>query len=99
MILHDSGVLMAEMADAGEDHGEAEAVGGVDYVLILDRSARLDDGGGAGLGDGLKAVGKGKKSTKTTLTAFFTITKPPYYLTRLKGKTSSLVPTNTEFGK
>ena len=52
---------MPEVADAGEDHGYAEAVGGGDYVLIFYRAAGLDDGGGSGLGYGFKAVGEGKE--------------------------------------
>ena len=40
---------MAEVADAGEDHGDAEAVGGGDDVGVADRAAGLDDGGGSGL--------------------------------------------------
>src|SRR3546814_5944356 len=41
-----------EMADAGEDHGEAVLVGGGDYLVVADRAARLDHGGGAGLDRG-----------------------------------------------
>src|SRR5208337_3555486 len=52
---------MAEVADAGEDHGHAQPVGGSDDFLILDRAAGLDDGGGSGLGYGFKAVGEGKE--------------------------------------
>ena len=52
---------MAEVADAGEDHGEAEAVGGGDHVLVLHRAAGLDDGGGSGCGYGFKAVGEGEE--------------------------------------
>jgi len=52
---------MAEVADAGEDHGYAEFVGGGDYVLILDAAAGLDYGGGACGGYGFKAVGEGEK--------------------------------------
>ncbi len=52
---------MAEVTNPGEDHGEAEFVGGVDYVLISYGTAGLDDGGGAGLGYGFKAVGEGEK--------------------------------------
>ena len=44
------------MPDTGEDHGEAEAVGGGDDVLIFDGAAGLDDGGGAGCGDGFESV-------------------------------------------
>ena len=52
---------MPEMADAGEDHGYAKAVGGGDDVLIFDGAAGLDDGGGSGLGYGFKAVGEREK--------------------------------------
>ena len=46
------------MPDAGEDHGDAEAVGGGDHFFVLDRAAGLDDGGCAGCGNGFKAVGE-----------------------------------------
>jgi AICAR transformylase/IMP cyclohydrolase PurH len=38
-------VSVAEVADAGEDHGQAQAVGGVDDFVVADRSSRLNDGG------------------------------------------------------
>ena len=49
---------MAEVPDSGEDHGEAEAVGGGDDVVILDGAAGLDDGGSAGSGNGFESVGE-----------------------------------------
>ena len=52
---------MPEVADAGEDHGHAQPVSGVDDILISYRSAGLDDGRGAGLGYGLQAVGEGEE--------------------------------------
>jgi len=57
--------LMAEMADAGEGHGEAEAVGGGDYFRVADGAAGLDYGGGAGFGDGLQTVGEREKCVRS----------------------------------
>src|SRR5580658_450781 len=52
---------VAEVADAGEDHGEAETVGsGDDFGVALGTSG-LDDGGGSGAGDFLDAVGEGEE--------------------------------------
>ena len=53
-----SGLAVAEVADSGEDHGDAELVGGCDDFGVADGAAGLDDGGGAGLGDGFEAVGE-----------------------------------------
>src|SRR5579859_8122427 len=39
-----------EMAKAGEDHGEAEAIARGDDVAIADGAARLNEGFGAGFG-------------------------------------------------
>ncbi len=52
---------MAEVADAGEDHGDAKTVGGGDHFLIADRAAGLDDGGCSGCGYGFQAIGEGKE--------------------------------------
>jgi uracil-DNA glycosylase family 4 len=35
---------MAEVPDAGEEHRQAGAIGGIDARLVTDRAARLDDG-------------------------------------------------------
>jgi hypothetical protein len=45
-------VSVPEVADAGEDHGEAEAVGGGDDFGVADGAAGLDDGGDATDGGG-----------------------------------------------
>jgi hypothetical protein len=50
--------LVTEVAHSGEEHGEAQAVGGSDDFGIALRSAGLDDCGGAGFRDLLDAVGK-----------------------------------------
>ena len=47
---------MTEVAEAGEDHGDALLVGGGDDFGVAHRAARLDDGGGAGLGQHVEAV-------------------------------------------
>ena len=39
---------MPEMPHAGEHHGDAVVVGGLDHFVVADRSAGLDHGGGAG---------------------------------------------------
>ncbi len=52
---------MPEMANAGEDHGHAQLVGGGDHFFVAYRAAGLDDGGGSGLGYGFKAVGERKE--------------------------------------
>ena len=52
---------MAEMADAGEDHGDAKPICGGDYVLIFDAAAGLDDGGCASSSDCFKSIGERKK--------------------------------------
>ncbi len=39
----------------------SEAVGGGDDLGVADRAAGLDDGGGAGFGDDLEAVGEGEE--------------------------------------
>ncbi len=54
-------VSMAEVADSGEKHGQAEAVGGFDDFGIALRASGLDDGGGSGFGDFFDAVGKGEE--------------------------------------
>ena len=53
---------MPEVADAGEDHGQAQAIGGGDHVVVAHRPAGLNDSGGSGLGDGFEPIGKGKES-------------------------------------
>ena len=52
---------MAEVADSGEEHGQAQAVGGGDNFLIALRASGLNDGGGSGFGDFLDAVGEGEE--------------------------------------
>src|SRR6266849_1222679 len=49
--------LVPEVTYASKDHGEAEAVGGFDYLLVAHRAPRLDDGGSASLCDFFDAVG------------------------------------------
>src|SRR5579863_5580605 len=49
---------MAEMAYGGEDHGEAEAVGGGGDFVVAHGAAGLDDGGDSVLGGFLDAVGE-----------------------------------------
>jgi hypothetical protein len=55
---------MPEVPNPSENHGDAEAVGGVDYVLIFYGAAGLDDGGCACCGYGFKAVGEGEKGVR-----------------------------------
>ena len=53
---------MAEVAHAGEEHREAQAVAGCDYFGIALRAPWLNDGGRAGSGNFFDAVGKRKES-------------------------------------
>ena len=52
---------MAEVAHAGEHHGEAVVVGGGDDLVVAHGAAGLDHGGGAGLGGRQQAVGEGEE--------------------------------------
>src|SRR5450755_5120797 len=53
--------LVPEMPDTGKDHGQPQAVGGFDDLLVADGASGLNDGSGAGFGDFLHAVRKGEK--------------------------------------
>ena len=53
--------LVAEVANAGEEHGQAEAVGGGDDFGVALRASGLNDGGGSGLGDFFDAIGEGEE--------------------------------------
>jgi len=53
--------LVEEVAHVGEEHGEAQAVGGGDYFGVFYGAAGLDNGGGAGLGGFFHAVGEGEE--------------------------------------
>src|SRR5260221_14352447 len=44
------------MAHAGNHHRHIALVGGINHFFIAHRAARLDDGGGAGVGDHVEAV-------------------------------------------
>jgi len=52
---------MLEMSGAGEDHRDAELVGGVDRELVVHRAAGLDDRLDAVLRGHLDAVGEGEE--------------------------------------
>src|SRR5471032_1568726 len=54
-------ISVAEVAEAGEGHGDAQAVGGGDDFWVFDGAARLDDGRCACFHYGFEAVGEGKK--------------------------------------
>ena len=51
-------VSMPEMPHAGEHHGDAGIVGGLDDFLVADRAAGLDHGGGAGFDRDQQSVGE-----------------------------------------
>src|SRR3954467_3460369 len=53
--------LMLEVPDAGEDHGHAALVGGLDHFLVAHRTAGLDRRGRAGVSGRDQAIGKGKE--------------------------------------
>ena len=57
---------MPKVPHAGEYHGQAQAVGSVDDLLIAAGAAGLDDGGGAVAGDFFDTVGKGEKASEAT---------------------------------
>src|SRR5581483_2126243 len=61
---------MPEMADAGEDHGKAQPVGGFDDFLVADGASGLNDGGGAGFGDLFDAVGEWEEGVGSSDRAF-----------------------------
>ena len=47
---------MAEVALAGEHHGDAVLVGGGDHLVVADAAAGLDDRRDAGRGGGIEAI-------------------------------------------
>ena len=47
---------MTEVTFAGEHHGHAVVVGGIDHFLVTYGPAGLDDRGGAGLGGGIETI-------------------------------------------
>ncbi len=55
---------MPEVARAGEHHGQALPVGGVDDLLIAHRAAGLDHRGGAGGGGGQQTVGEREEGVR-----------------------------------
>ena len=55
---------VAEVAHAGEQHGQAGLVGRGDHLVVADRAAGLDDRGRAGLGGGEQAVGEGEEGVR-----------------------------------
>ena len=55
---------MSELAAAGHDHREAVAVGGLDDFRVAHGAAGLDDGGHAGGGRLLDAVGERKEAVR-----------------------------------
>src|SRR5581483_3918856 len=57
-----SGASVAEVADAGKNHCQTEAVGRVDDFRMANRAARLDNGRGTSVGDFLNAIGKREES-------------------------------------
>lgn len=57
-------LLMLEVAHAGEEHGHAMFVGGLDGFLVPDGAAGLDDGGDAGSGRGVNRVPEGEESVR-----------------------------------
>ena len=54
---------MPEMAAPRENHRQAALVGGGDHLAVADRSAGLDDRGGAGLGEASRPSRNGKKAS------------------------------------
>ena len=56
-----SGRSVGEVAGAGEVHGDAGGLGGVDDLLVTDGATRLDDGADPGVDEDLEAVGEGEE--------------------------------------
>jgi hypothetical protein len=52
---------MPEVAHPGEDHGKALFIRRRDHLVVADRAARLDDGGGARFGRRQQAIGEGEE--------------------------------------
>ena len=57
---------MPEMPHAGEHHGDAVIVGGLDDFIVTYRTARLDHGGGAGLDAANMPSANGKNASDAT---------------------------------
>src|SRR5215470_5903887 len=53
--------LVKEVANAGEDHGKAEAVTSGDYVVVADGTSWLNKGFGAGFGGFFDSIRKREK--------------------------------------
>jgi len=49
---------MPEMPDAGEHHGDAGVVGGLDHFIVADRSAGLDHRSSAGFDSDQQPIGE-----------------------------------------
>src|SRR5262245_44563171 len=58
-----------EVAFAGEHHGEAELVGAFEYLLVADRTARLDDDRYPGVRGRLHTIGEGIERVRRARTA------------------------------
>src|ERR1700722_926628 len=50
-----------EVPDSGKNHGASQAVRGLDHLGVADRATGLNNGRGAGLGDGFKAIREREK--------------------------------------
>ena len=72
--------LVAEVAFAREDHGDAALVGGGDHFVVTDGAARLDDGRAAGVHHDVETVAE-----KPADAASF-IVKTTQYFVPLDGK-------------
>src|SRR5260370_507665 len=55
---------MPEMPDAGEHHGDAVIVGGLDDFIVAHRTAGLDHRGGAGFDRDQKSIGERKERVR-----------------------------------
>ena len=52
---------MREVAGAGEVHGDAGGLGGLNDLPVADGAAGLDDGAHAGVKEHLEAIGEGEE--------------------------------------
>ena len=61
--------LVSEVSHPGENHGHLVLISGVDYFLVANRSARLDDGSDAGLSSRVQPIAEREKGVRGHYTA------------------------------
>ena len=61
---------MPEVADTCECHGEIGVIRRLDYFVVTNRAARLDDGRRTSLRDGKQSIGKRKECIRRSRRTF-----------------------------